>query len=96
MAFTFTPAAAKKLLAILAERGGNLALRIDIHKALGGGQEWKMTLENRSPECLVVSGVPVSATAATLKQLDGLIIDWVTTPEGPGLGVYDKSLMDRA
>ncbi|MFZ5815239.1 MAG: hypothetical protein ACOY93_08035 [Bacillota bacterium] len=94
MQFSFTPQASKKLLSIMSEKGGNLALRIDIHKGLGG-TEWRMTLEPRSAEALQVDGVPVHVDSSTLKQLEGLIIDWIVTPEGPGLGVYDRSLIDR-
>jgi Fe-S cluster assembly iron-binding protein IscA len=94
MPFSFTPAAAQKLLAIMAGKSGSLALRIDIHRGLGG-TEWRMTLEPRTADALMVDGVPVHASPATLKQLEGLIIDWVMTPDGPGLGVYDKSLIER-
>lgn len=94
MQFSFTPVASQKLLAIMAETGSNLALRIEINRGLGG-LEWRMTLEPRSAAALMVNGVPVHASPATLKQLEGLIIDWVMTPDGPGLGVLDKSLLDR-
>lgn len=87
--FSFTPQAAQKLNAIMQEKGGNLALSIEI-----SGGTWRLTLVERSPAALVVDGVPVQADSATLKQLDGLIIDWVLTPDGPGLGVYDRSLLD--
>lgn len=92
--FSFTPQAAKKLQAIIAEKGANLALRIEISRGLGG-LEWRMTLEPHSPSALVVDGVPIHASSSTLKQMEGLIIDWVMTPDGPGLGVYDKNLLDR-
>lgn len=94
MQFSFTPQASKKLQAIMAEKGGSLALRIEIARGLVG-LEWKMTLEPRSGAAVVVDGVPVQAEPATTRQMEGLIIDWVMTPDGPGLGVYDKSLIDR-
>lgn len=90
--FSFTPQAAMKLQAIMAEKGGSLALRIEISRGLGG-PEWRLTLEPREPEAMVVDGVPVHAGSSTLKQMEGLIIDWVMTPDGPGLGVYDKNLL---
>ncbi len=94
MEFSFTPQAAKKLRTILAERGGNLAIRIDMHRGMGG-VEWRMTLEPAGPDVRMADGVPILASPATLKQMEGLMIDWVMTPEGPGLGVYDKNLVDR-
>lgn len=94
MQFSFTPQASKQLLAIMAEKGGNLALRIEISSGLGG-LEWKMTLEPKSSAAVLVDGVPVHAGPGTTRQMEGLIIDWVMTPDGPGLGVYDKSLIDR-
>jgi Fe-S cluster assembly iron-binding protein IscA len=94
MQFSFTAQASQKLLAIMAEKGGDLALRIEIARVLCG-QEWKMTLEPRSAAALVVDGVPIHASPGTLKLMEGLFIDWVVTPDGPGLGVFDKSLIDR-
>lgn len=94
LGFSFTPQAARKLQAIMADKGGDLALRIDISRGLGG-LEWRLTLESRGAEAVVVDGVPVHVGGSTLKQLEGLIIDWVVTPDGPGLGVYDRNLLDR-
>jgi len=94
MEFSFTPQAAKKLQAILAEKGGNLAIRIEISRG-ALGMEWRMTLEPAGPDVRRANGVPVLVSPNTLKQMDGLVIDWVMTPEGPGLGVYDKNLLDR-
>ncbi|MBP2019013.1 Fe-S cluster assembly iron-binding protein IscA [Symbiobacterium terraclitae] len=91
--FSFTPQAAQKLNAIMQEKGGNLALCIEIDSGPGGGS-WRLTLVERSPAALVVDGVPVQADSATLRRLDGLVIDWVLTPDGPGLGVYDRNLLD--
>ena len=91
--FSFTPQAAQKLNAIMQEKGGNLALRIEIESGPGGGS-WRLTLVDRPPGALVVDGVPVQADSATLKQMEGLVIDWVLTPDGPGLGVYDRNLLD--
>ena len=94
LGFSFTPQAAKKLQSIMAEKGGDLALRIEISRGLTG-LEWRLTLEHRQPDALMVDGVPVHASGSTLKHMEGLIIDWVVTPDGPGLGVYDKNLLDR-
>lgn len=94
MQFSFTPQAAKKLQEILAEAGGDLALRIEIHRVLGSS-EWRITLEPQSPTALLVDGLPIHASPAALKHLEGLLIDWLMTPDGPGLGVYDKNLLDR-
>jgi len=30
-----------------------------------------------------------------VQMLDGMIIDWVMTPDGPGLGIYDRNLVDN-
>lgn len=94
MQFSFTPQASQKLLGIMAQKGGNLALRINIARGLTG-LEWKMTLEPRTADAIVADGVPVHASTRTLQEMEGLIIDWVVTPDGPGLGVYDKNLLDR-
>lgn len=91
--FSFTPQAAKKISEIMLEKGGNLALSIHIEGGLTGSN-WRLTLERRQPSAIVVNGIPVHATSAALKQLDGLIFDWVMTPDGPGLGVYDRHLID--
>ena len=92
--FTFTPQAAQKLNAIMQERGGHLAVKIEIDSS-GSGEVWRMTLVRRSAATAVVSGVPVQVDAGTAQLLDGLIIDWVMTPDGPGLGVYDQNLLDE-
>jgi len=91
--FSFTPAAARKVLAILAERGGGLALRIHIRKS-GEGEKWAMTLEPGSAATSVVDGVPVVVDTPTEKYLDGMVIDWVQTPEGDGFGVYERNLRE--
>lgn len=92
MEFSFTPAAARKVLSILAERGG-MALRIHIRKS-GAAEKWAMTLEPASAATSVVDGVPVVVDGPTEKFLDGMVIDWVQTPEGPGFGVYERNLRD--
>ena len=92
--FTFTPQAAQKLKQIIQERGGNLALSIAADPGTTGGP-WRLTLVPRRPSATVVSGVPVEADAEALRLLDGMIIDWVLTPDGPGLGIYDQNLVDN-
>ncbi len=92
--FTFTPQAAQKLNQIMQERGGNLALSIVADPAVTGG-EWRLTLVPRGLSTMVVNGVPVEADAHALRMLDGVIIDWVMTPDGPGLGIYDRNLVDN-
>lgn len=94
VSFTFTPQAVRKIQSLIAARGGQLALRIDIRKK-PSGPEWLMSLEPisaKAAESLVVDSIPVHLSAGTLEQLDGLVIDWVMTPEGPGFGVYDRNL----
>ena len=93
--FSFTPQAAQKLNAILQEKGGELALAIEIERR-GSDTLWRMTLLPRSKATMVVDGVPVHIDGVSLKRIDGLIIDWVHTPEGPGLGVYDCNMSDSA
>lgn len=93
MQFSFTPAAARKVLAILAERGGGLSLRIQIRKSVTG-EKWGMTLEPGTAAMSVVDGVPVVVDGATEKYLDGMVIDWVQTPEGDGFGVYERNLRE--
>lgn len=94
MSFTITPKAVQKIQSLIAARGGGLALRIDIRQK-PSGPEWLMSLEPisaQAAESLVVNSIPVHLSAGTLQQLDGLVIDWVMTPEGPGFGVYDRNL----
>jgi Fe-S cluster assembly iron-binding protein IscA len=81
-------------LGFIAEKGSNLALRIKIRRSLAG-YEWTMRLERLSSEAVTVNGVPVLADLASWTCLDGMVIDWVQTPEGPGFGVYDRSLQDQ-
>lgn len=88
-----TPSAAKKLLAIMAEKGGDLALRIKISRGLTG-DNWAMTLEPRTASAVMVDGVPVVADNATEAKLEEMVIDWVTTSQGTGLCVYDRNLRD--
>ncbi|MFS8640752.1 MAG: hypothetical protein LOD90_08085 [Symbiobacteriaceae bacterium] len=92
--FTFTPQAAQKLNEIIRERGGNLALSIVADPDATGGP-WRLTLVPRRPSTPVVGGVPVEADAHAQQMLDGMIIDWVMTPDGPGLGIYDRNLVDN-
>jgi len=91
--FTFTPAAARKLQGYMAEKGSNVALRIQIRRSITG-TEWAMTLEPRTGEAVTVGGVPVLVDPKTASQLEGLVIDWVQTPKGPGFGVYNRNLQD--
>lgn len=92
--FTFTPQAAQKLNQIIQERGGNLALSIVADPEAAGGM-WRLTFVPRRPTHMVVDGVPVEADRHALRLLDGVIIDWVMTPDGPGLGIYDRNLVDN-
>lgn len=94
MELTFTPQAARRVHEIMAEKGGNLALRIRIRRG-PGGQQWSMTLEPNSAETVMVGNVPVAADSQTQKQLEGLVIDLVQTPDGPGFGVYPGNLSNR-
>jgi len=91
--FSITAAAAKQIKAVLAERGGGLALRIHIRKA-GTGEKWLMALEPGHLATATVDGVPVVIDAVTEQYLDGMVIDWVQTPEGEGFGVYERDLRD--
>ncbi len=94
MQLTFTPKAAQKVLSIIADKGGGLALRIRVGRSIGG-PEWKMTLEVASSEAMLVNGVPVLADKGAQSHLDGMVVDWVMTPQGPGFGVYDRNLVKR-
>jgi Fe-S cluster assembly iron-binding protein IscA len=94
MQLQFTPRAVRKLKEILAAKGGGLAIRIRIRRTLSGF-EWSITLEPATPEAIYVDGLPILADQATQSRLDGLVIDWVQTPSGPGLGVYDRNLVQR-
>ena len=93
MQFSITAAAAKQIHAVLTERGGGLALRIHIRKA-GAGEKWLMALEPGHMTTATVDGVPVVVDSVTEKYLDGMVIDWVHTPEGDGFGVYERDLRD--
>lgn len=75
----------------MAEKGGNLALRIRIRRTIGG-QEWEWSLEPCGPEARVIDTVLVVADSASAGQLEGLVVDWVQTPQGAGFGVYDRNL----
>jgi Fe-S cluster assembly iron-binding protein IscA len=87
MQLTFTPAAARKLRGIIAARGDSVALHIQIRRGA-----WAMTLEPAGSEVLMVSGVPTVADLQSQTYLDGVVIDWVQTPQGPGFGIYDMNL----
>ena len=91
--FSFTPTAAKKVQSIMAEKGGSLALRIQIRKTITG-ESWAMTFEPGRSATATVDGVAVVVDAATEKLLDGMVIDWVHTPQGAGFGVYERNLRD--
>ncbi|HEY8345771.1 MAG TPA: hypothetical protein VIL07_00670 [Symbiobacteriaceae bacterium] len=93
MQVRFTPAAAREILQIMRERGNHLALRIQIRQG-PGGLHWDMRLEPLSPQAVWADGVPVLADAQTWRYLDGMVIDWTQTPEGPGIGVFSSSLHD--
>jgi Fe-S cluster assembly iron-binding protein IscA len=95
MDLTFTPLAARKVLGIISAKGGNLALRVKIQRSLTGSHSWSMGLEHRTSEAIMVGNVPIMADQMTRSHLDGLMIDWLITPEGEGFGVYDRSLQKR-
>lgn len=95
MQLSFTPKAARKVQEIMAGKGGQLALRIRIRRGMTG-VEWKMTLEPSSAEAVVVEGgVPVLADQQSRSYLEGVIIDWIQTPNGPGFGIFDRSLAQQ-
>lgn len=93
MQFSFTPTAARKIQSIMAEKGGSLALRIQIRKTMTG-ESWAMTFEPGRSATATVDGVAVIVDATTEKFLDGMVIDWVQTPQGAGFGVYERNLRD--
>lgn len=95
MDLTLTPKAADKIRSIIAEKGGNLALRIHVRRALMGGVEWQMSLEQPGADAVSVSGIPVVADKSSRAHLEGMVVDWVITPAGPGFGVFDRSLTNR-
>lgn len=91
MELQFTPRAAREVLEIMAQRGGNMALRIQVRQGPANAR-WQMRLEPLSAEAVWCSGVPVLADAATWRVLDGLVLDWTQTPEGPGFGVFSSGM----
>lgn len=93
MPFSFTPAAAKHVKGIMAEKGHAAALRIQVRR-VAGSDRWAVTLEPHATDVLMVSGIPVVADEKTQELLDGLVIDWVHTPQGAGFGVYAANLPD--
>lgn len=94
MQLSFTPKAASRLQRIFTEKGSHLSLRIRIRRTFGH-MEWAMTLEPSTGESVVIDGIPVLADAKTWRHLEGLIIDWIRTPEGEGFGIYDRNLAQR-
>lgn len=90
MDLRFTPRAAQEIFRIMGEWGGSLALRIQIRQG-PAGVRWEMRLEPASDEVVWCDGVPVLADAATRRRLEGLVIDWTQTPEGPGFGVFSSN-----
>lgn len=94
MQLTITPKAAQRLLGFIAEKGGDLAVRIRISRSLSG-IDWRMSLEPAGPDAVTVNGVPVVADKASQGHLDGMVIDWTLTPQGPGFGVYNRDLAHR-
>jgi Fe-S cluster assembly iron-binding protein IscA len=87
MQLFFTPAAARKLRGIIHDQGAGVALRIQVRRGA-----WAMTLEPNSSEVLMINGVPLVADMQSQSYLDGLVIDWVQTPHGQGLAIYDRNL----
>lgn len=91
MDLKITPAAGKHLTKIIIEKGGNLAIRVKVKQGLAGST-WSWSLEAWTPEAELVDGVPLLMDESARKYMEGLVIDWMQTPSGPGLGVYAKSL----
>lgn len=91
MQLTLTPRATTKILDIIAEKGGHLALRIKVRKLLGSFN-WEMSLQPHGADLVYVNSVPLDLDATSRQHLDGLVIDWVQTPEGPGFGIYGRDL----
>jgi Fe-S cluster assembly iron-binding protein IscA len=87
-----TPAAGKKLTQIIIEKGGSLAIRVQVKNSLVG-PTWNWSLEPWAPEAELVDGVPLLMDETAKKYMSGMVIDWMQTPNGPGLGVYAQSLM---
>lgn len=94
MDLKITPAAGKQLTKIIIEKGGNLAIRVKVKQGLGG-PTWAWSLEPWVPEAFLVDGVPLLMDEPAKKFMDGLVIDWMQTPSGPGLGVYAKNLVKQ-
>jgi len=91
MQLIITPRAAEQVRSVIGQKGGNLALRVQIRTMLGN-ISWDMSLVAVSANTVTIGGVPIEADKKTHEQLEGLVIDWVQTPEGPGFGVYDQTL----
>jgi Fe-S cluster assembly iron-binding protein IscA len=86
-----TPRASEQIKSVISQKGGNLALQIQVRRT-PNSVKWDMSLVPLSPDSITISGVPVEADKTTREHLEGLVIDWVQTPEGPGFGVYDQTL----
>ncbi len=91
MQLIITPRAAEQVQNVIRQKGGSLALKIEVRRTLGS-LSWDMSLVPLSPQTTAISGVPIEADKTTREHLEGLVIDWVQTPEGPGFGVYDQTL----
>lgn len=91
MDLTITPRAAQKIHSIMAEKGGNLALQIEVRRGLNG-PAWRMALHRLTDEAIEIGGVSVIADKASRAELESMVIDWVQTPKGPGFGVFNRSL----
>jgi Fe-S cluster assembly iron-binding protein IscA len=91
MDLKITPAAGKKLTQIILEKGGSLAIRVRVRQGMTG-PTWSWSLEPWTPEAILVDGVPLLMDEASKKELEGMVIDWMQTPSGPGLGVYARNL----
>lgn len=91
MDLKITPAAGKHLTQMIIAKGGSLAVRITV-KQSPAGPTWGWALAPWTPEAFLVEGVPLLMDETAKKYMSGLVLDWLETPNGPGLSVYAKSL----
>ncbi len=81
MAVTLTPAAADRIRSYLAETPGGTGLRFGVRKSGCSGFAYVVDIAKDAPEgdtVFVTDGVAVRVDAASLSQVDGTEIDFVS------------------
>lgn len=80
------------LAQILAAKGDQVALQIEIRTGLTGKPRWSILVVPKTADAVMINGLPFLYDQTTAGHLEGLRIDWVRTAEGEGLGVYHTGL----